>query len=168
MRSDDFPEGLPDLSQTDKAKVRIGNRLARISASLALCAVHHRIPGTLENPATSRIWNLKCMKHLFNQKPVDDTTLDFCMYGTPWRKGTKLVYWSCRADALRRVCSSRQGICDCSGRPHQIIQGIHPTKKVFWSSIAEPYPTPLCRAWAKMFQNARAVIEIGNLRGAGR
>ena len=153
MRSDDFPLGLPGLRPLDQAKVELGNRCAAASISLAECARIHGVPGSLENPAASRIYRLKSYEFFCQRAHVKNHTLDFCCFGTAWRKRTRLFSWHCDLSSISRRCLSKKGICDRTGLPHVILKGCEPDSKRFWTAIAEPYPRNLCREWSLCFKN---------------
>ena len=140
LRSDDHPLGRPDLKPHDLVKVQIGNKCAQVTVSLAYTALLHGIPGSIENPATSRLFRMPGIMRFMKHKYVKDINLDFCCYGTPWRKRTKLVFWFLDLTPLNRICSSAKGICDHTGRQHHRLEGIEPNSKQFWTLIAEPYP----------------------------
>ncbi len=82
--------GLPDLSEVDVERVRLGNRLLANSCVLALEAIRLGIPVLLENSATSRLWLTRCIKRLVAEGAVIVRT-DFCQYGVPWRKATNFL-----------------------------------------------------------------------------
>ena len=44
-----------------------------------------------------------------NHPQVKNFNLDFCAYGAPWRKRTKLVTWFWGGMPLRKICSSKGG-----------------------------------------------------------
>ena len=164
LRSDSHPHGLPDLSVQDQQKVRIGNSCARSCARIALCARRAGACGSIENPCTSRLWSMPSHKNLAKLSGFRSVNFDFCMFGTAWRKRTKVLYWLADLAPLGRLCSSRQGLCCKTGKPHQILTGKHPDRNIFWTSIAEPYPPALCALWARCFHSAMAARTICAMR----
>ena len=56
LRSDSAPLGLPDLSPGDQLKVVLGNLWMRFSVWLLRLGLRFSVPGSMENPARSRIW----------------------------------------------------------------------------------------------------------------
>ena len=165
LRSDLHPLGLPDLRPKDAEKVKQGNALARVTTSLASTAMHQGISGSIENPATSRIWQHPSFKHLALRKAARWVTTDFCGFQTPWRKRTKVMYWFSDLSPLHRQCNSKKGICQFSGKKHVVLQGLQADGR-FRTAVAEPYPSGLCSCWARCFLNARATLENSVLRTA--
>ena len=58
LRGDSISEiwGLPGLSDRDQARVDLGNRMVRWLVRIIKSCIKHRVPITVENPLTSRIW----------------------------------------------------------------------------------------------------------------
>eukprot|EP00972_Heterocapsa_arctica_P023541 3468919-Heterocapsa_arctica.AAC.1 len=56
LRSRDCPMGLPNLSEKDQERVRVGNLLLKVSCGFMRLGRRMMIPCTLENPHTSRAW----------------------------------------------------------------------------------------------------------------
>ena len=48
--------GLVDVSEKDQERIALGNRLALWTASIIRLAIRYRVPITIENPLTSRLW----------------------------------------------------------------------------------------------------------------
>ena len=49
----------------------------------------------------------------------------------------------------------RNGVCMRTGRRHQVLAGVDPVSKLFWTHVAEAYPRGLARSLAKMLHDAR-------------
>ena len=143
--------GLPDLRECDREKVRIGNILMKVSFSLFLACLKVRIPVGLENPATSRLWLAGSAQYTTKQKHVHNTIVDYCQYGMPWRKRTRIMYAHVPLEQGSKVCHGH-GICSRTHKPH--INLIGTDNKQFKTNMAEPYPRPLCRRWCDCFANA--------------
>lgn len=163
LRSDSMVLGLPDLKPHDAIKVRLGNALASATMSLADVARLQGIPGTIENPHTSRIWLLPSWQRFQQRRCVRTTVLDFCAFEAPWRKRTRLISWHIDLSLIDRRCLSSRGCCSFTGAPHMKLEGVDPVTKQFWTKIAEPYPSSLCSLWATCFCNARAARAINQL-----
>ena len=61
MRSKLHPMGLPELRPADAEKVKLGNKLLRLSVRIVNLCCLHGIPVSLENPRRSRLWWTPCM-----------------------------------------------------------------------------------------------------------
>jgi hypothetical protein len=105
-------------------------------------------------PATSRLWITPSVRHLLRRTVVSLCQTEFCMWGKPWRKSTKFLYAhvDLSAIALHRCLGSPPGICRRTGSHHICLQGKHPSG-AWWTKVAEPYPSPLCKALALAFDN---------------
>ena len=91
LRSDEHPNGLPNLAPHDAEKVRCGNTLARFSISIFQCCAYLQVPATIENPETSRLWKLESFQTARLTSRTTWTSTDFCQDGTPWRKRTAFL-----------------------------------------------------------------------------
>eukprot|EP00959_Pyramimonas_sp_CCMP1952_P362733 7596015-Pyramimonas_sp.AAC.1 len=69
--------------------------------------------------------------------------LDYCQYGTPWKKPTKILTSCEDLRSIARTCSGTTRSCSVTRQPHQVLRGDAPcgTK---WTKLACPYPTSLC------------------------
>ena len=91
-RSDECPNGLPNLAPRDAEKVRCGNILARFSISIFQCCARLlQILASIENPETSRLWKLQSFQTARVTSASTWTATDFCQDGTPWRKRTAFL-----------------------------------------------------------------------------
>ena len=146
LRSRELPWGLPGLSEKDVERIRVGNLLARFTIRYALLCLEHLVPFMIENPMTSRLWVLPRMLKLLQKPGAHVVDVDFCQFGTRWRKSTKLVFGNVPAEALEGLAKCRfhgRGCCSCTGKPHLVLSGTAPNGK-FWTLIAQAYPKQLC------------------------
>ena len=141
LRSAEFPLGLPNLNEEDRAKVSSSNRLLSAACNLANLAIQRHLPGGLENPAFSRLWLCPSVERLLRLGPCVDVFLDYCQYQTPWRKRTRVRFWNC-VDPLRaqKLCSGR-GVCSATQKPQAQLSGRNQSGQLM-ARIAEPYPKP--------------------------
>ena len=150
IRSHRFPWGLPKrfLSPHEQESIRIGNSLFGACFRIIDCCLLHNIPWILENPLSSRCWNLPRLRQLQASPDIVNIHADFCQFGTAWKKPT--LFLASRVDdvhRLSRVCRGSHGACSRTYKPHWLLTGAGPGG-VPWTQLAEPYPTPLCRALA--------------------
>eukprot|EP00405_Crypthecodinium_cohnii_P004016 CAMPEP_0194754542 /NCGR_PEP_ID=MMETSP0323_2-20130528/8496_1 /TAXON_ID=2866 ORGANISM="Crypthecodinium cohnii, Strain Seligo" /NCGR_SAMPLE_ID=MMETSP0323_2 /ASSEMBLY_ACC=CAM_ASM_000346 /LENGTH=61 /DNA_ID=CAMNT_0039673131 /DNA_START=8 /DNA_END=193 /DNA_ORIENTATION=- len=61
----------------------MGNKCVKATISLANAALHYRVAGTIENPATSRLFLLDSVSKFSQRTEVYSITFDFCAYGEP-------------------------------------------------------------------------------------
>ena len=76
------------------------------------------------------------------------------MFGKPWRKSTIFAGVHLDWDGLGnfRCLGASPGLCRRTGVPHQQLTVVSDAG-VFWTKIAEPYPTKLCKSIATAFMN---------------
>ena len=98
------------------------------------------VPATLENPWTSRIWNLSLAEQFCKLPRVRLEYTDFCQYGMPWRKRTGFL--GVNLECEWRQCKGR--VCSRTGLPHLELKG-RPEGELL-TQQAEAYPYELCRA----------------------
>ena len=117
---------------------------------MRLC-LKYDVPFILENPQTSFLWDLPELQALVNRSDCYVRVLDFCQFGTKWKKPTRFLFggipWS-DSEPLQRRCEARGGRCSRTGQKHLILEGPGPDGRP-WTRTAQPYPLELCRmlAW---------------------
>ena len=151
VRTPLFPEGLPpdQLTPAMAHKVAHGNALADWTASLILSSS----PGMrwwVENPDGSWMWRRPLFETVAERPEFSVCRLDYCRFGTHWRKRTRFLN-SLPALGAQRV------LCLCS-RPHTILRG-HDGQGRLWTKVAEPYPIPVAASLAQ------ACLEVCRLDG---
>ena len=153
LRNAQYPLGAPWNKPQDVVKVRLGNITAAFSSSVIRRCAALGIVCVMENPASSMIWDAPFFKSIFRSKIAEQICTDFCQWGVPWRKRTKFCFCHVDLSSVAARCSSKRGICDRTGRKHEVLQG-KVASGVNKTLIAEPYPVRLCTSLAKCFSNA--------------
>ena len=151
IRSRVYPWGLPadQLTPAESEKVQEGNRCFEAAFELIQHFNKHRIPWILENPASSKCWFLDPIQQLLSHPSCNLITLDFCQFGTPWKKPTSLLCYNVDPQDLQRLqrrCRGSSGICSKTQKLHWQLSGTYQGQN--WTKIAQPYPVPLCRQLA--------------------
>ena len=112
LRSREQPWGLMTLPPYGLEKIRLGNLIARFSiGSFQLCLCMGT-PCTIENPYSSRIWDLPSLVETHRMNDVEFGYTDLCVDGEKWRKRTGILAASVPLDLMIRHCSSKGGCCD--------------------------------------------------------
>ena len=94
-------------------KVSLGNSLLALSLELIYLCHHHSVAWSIENPATSFIWDMPGSKQLLKDIQVSVVTFDMCRFGSDHFKPTTIWSSFClRALGLR---------CDKAVRPHEHV-----------------------------------------------
>ena len=156
LRSNDHIWGLPDRRPGDQIAINIGSILARFTVSVLFACRHMHIPGTMENPASSRIWLCPPVKRFLASSGTDFAITDFCQWGTPWLKPTASAGVYIDLEPIRLRCRFRSDpnkCCSRSGCRHQVLAG-QTSEGVFWTLVAEAYPRRLCTKLASCFDAA--------------
>ena len=155
LRSNEHPLGLPGLARAgDLRAVQIGNTLMRVSVRVLRACARARIPCSIENPRSSRIWLCPQIESVLRLRCCSSVIVDYCMFGKPWRKSTIFagVHLDWSGLGKFRCLGAAPGLCRRTGFPHQQLSGVNDAG-VFWTKIAEPYPTKLCYLVATAFVN---------------
>ena len=120
LRSDLQPLGLQGLRPGDALKVKLGNALLRFSVRFLCVCLLMMIPCTLENPARSRLWICPPMVAFLRRRLVQSVQVEFCAFGTAWRKSTRFIGVHVDFTCLEpmRCIGSKRGYCRFSGKPH--------------------------------------------------
>lgn len=139
IRSNDHPLGLPTLPARDCRKCKVGNLLGLFALVVLEAARDIGIAASLEQPATSWMLRWPPSRALIQSGTVSAVTFDFCAFGVAWSKRTTVIYVNCDLMPLRRPCPGNH--------EHVVFRGRSPCGRP-WTSMAQPYPGALCRAWA--------------------
>ena len=154
LRSDALPLGLPSLSAKDAEAVKNGNIIMRFTARIANIATSMQIMWSLENPRTSRLWLCPPIQRLIQNQNTHMIHIEFCRFGTPWRKSTSWLHFKVDLTPLAEFrCTGPR--CVVTGKKHLVLSGKDSAGR--WRThIAEPYPRKLCNKIALCFVNSFA------------
>ena len=72
--------GRPALSQQDQAKVELGNQFMDLTAKLLVLCCQFGVHWSLENPATSYLWDMPPVRSLAARDGVGRFNLDMCRF----------------------------------------------------------------------------------------
>lgn len=137
IRSARHPRGIRGLRASMRRKVAEGNSHNDFMKDLIDLCICLQVPFWLENPDGSWWWRQRRWRKYRDAKSPHLFRCCFCRFGTKWRKATRFA-----------TSTSLAGVtmwCQCGGRPHIPLRGMHPTKKIPWTLVAQPYPRALCR-----------------------
>jgi len=145
VRCSQFPRGKPDVSFSMREKLMEGNHMADFQAEVhEACEMAEPIVFFwCENPDSSFLWKqLKFQKFASPHSP-HVFRADYCRFGAPWRKRTRV------GTNLPKLCGLRM-LCKCVEKTHLKLRGQHPTLRIPWTLVAQPYP----RGFAKVIASA--------------
>lgn len=132
VRSNRFPRGVPWAPRTMREKIRTGNSHSDFAALLIALCLSVGVDFWLENPDTSFLWRQRGFQRYRDPSSPDIFRLDYCRFGTSWRKRTRVATSITTLMGLRCLC-----VCS---KPHVPLRGMHPTLHKPWTAVAEPYP----------------------------
>ena len=134
-RSKLHPDGVSWCSDLQKAKNRLGNDQLRFVLRIVEACCERGIPFWVENPDQSWLWKQTARdmdwRPLMEKYHLGDCRLDFCTYGTRWRKRTRF--------RTNTHISGQTRFCTCSS-PHIVLRGRCKEKGMNFTKLAEPYP----------------------------
>ena len=123
-----------------------------LTAKLLVLCCQFGVHWSLENPATSYLWDMPPVRFLAARDGVGRFNLDMCRFQSKHKKPTALLS-DCDLSALALSC-------DRDARPHvhEPLVGMVMSKgkKIFKTKLAQVYPTLLCQAWAKVIASLQA------------
>ena len=155
VRTREAPYGLPDVSERMKVKIEDGNRMAIWMFSFLEHCLKRGLRVWMENPAGSFMFKLPEWLALQTRWPsLKAWLVDYCRYGTPWRKRTKFF--------TDGPLGGVRTLCKCSG-PHQLLRGRSAVHRKSWTAVAQAYPVGVCK---ELTQNLLSVPreEVANQR----
>jgi hypothetical protein len=136
---------------------------ASFSASVLKLCMILGIPGTIENPKSSRIWLYpsivalsRCRHRVHTPSPLSrpsSIVLDFCQFGTDWRKPTKILGIHIDLNPIASTCTGKRGICSRTGVKHQVLEGRAPGGQ-YWTRLATMYPFQFAKRLAMCLDTA--------------
>lgn len=129
------PAGVPWASQKQKRKNRDGNRMLFFVLVIVRVFAELGLHFWVENPWGSWMWRQKgrlSWKKLMSSGRFGDLKVDYCRFGTLWRKRTR----------FRTSLHIRDQECKCRcTQPHLQLRGKCPKTGVNYTKLAEPYPS---------------------------
>ena len=161
IRSNDHLLGLPNLTPADQIRIRLGNATARSSSRLIRFCIRANCPIYLENPAASMLWICPYIKPLLDKPGCHHVNTDYCQFGKPWRKRTKIASWNTHElDFIERHCTGKQGLCSRTQEPHIVLTGTDRSSGRLWTQVAEPYPRAFCTLTARHMVHAASRLQL--------
>ena len=140
VRSRRYPRGLPGMRHSVREKVREGNRHADLCKALFILFDEHGVYYIIENPDGSFMWAQKGWEKFRSPSSPHLFRACFCRFGTPWKKPTKF--------GANTVLAGRSMWCQCEQKSHVQLRGMHLTRRIPMTLVAQPYPSGLCRLLA--------------------
>ena len=155
-----FPDGVPDLNHRDKITVRIANAVTNNTFKVITAFCRAGVHVSVENPHNSLLWRCKAYQKWAATFNVHEVVVDYCQFGEPYRKRTRLVTWGPGMQshsflvALARRCPgvcANHGHVNLSGWRPRVDGDIAPEMRTTKGTAA--YPLTLCETWADVVAN---------------
>ena len=152
VRSIFFPEGLPNLSPTNKLRVSLANKLYAFVHRVLVVAHSRSMIIVVENPRSSLFWLTRWRKQVLKEAPLSYVAHQACAYGSSRPKWTVLARHHSAFQVISRTCPGESShhfhspwglINDASGRH-------------FATSEETAYPLPLAAEIALCFGHAQS------------
>lgn len=158
VRSTRQPRGIRGLRPSMRRKVADGNSHNDYMASLVSLCEAYGVVYWVENPDTSWWWRQKKWRRFRSTHSNGIFRCCFCRFGTGWKKPTRI--------ATNTALKGLTMWCKCRSR-HLVLRGMHPTKRIPWTLVAQPYPRGLCALLAAAVCSEVGWCKPGRLNIAG-
>ena len=150
LRTAERLKGVPGLTGTDLLNTIIGTGLMKLTAELCQLCQQHKVPWTIENPASSLIWKTPEFKALGGRRIL----LHACCYGSQYKKPTVYLAWGW--GLMSQLASL------CPGQPqhpeHPPLTGKVwcPARKkmMYRTKLEQVYGNDLCEKYATLAKQA--------------
>ena len=153
LRSVASPEGLPNLTSAERARVSAANILYELVAKVVTLAVDRKLLVVVENPRSSLFWQTRFWKSIAHL--VQYTAHQACAYGGDRPKWTVLAWNHEAFSSLNKTCPGISNLHE-----HKPWGLVHSSEGTHFSTSDETaYPKPLAMSIASTF--ARVLIAHG-------
>jgi hypothetical protein len=146
-RSKEHPKGIPGLAGKSLATLKISNSVTSATINLVKKALDLGCAVSLEQPRGSLMWRFPQLDRLLCDTDHEVNDLDFCRYGKPYKKSTRIVAWNIDIGIISRKCAHPRGhrhVCLSGWRDRK-----NPSIQLLPTVGAAAYPEQLCSIWAK-------------------
>ena len=132
-------------------------------AELARLCHRHQTQWSIENPASSRLWQFPAIEELRNAVARCKKYFTHCRYGAEYKKPAMLLTKCELLDDLQRSCTHKRHQTVLQGRKQQQQDG-----ETQWVNATElAYPLDLCKAWAQAVKPTLLNVSEKSGSGAG-
>jgi len=143
LRTNDHPNGLPNLRFLDRLKISKANKLYHLTAKLVRWAVQEGCLFCVENPQFSLFWQTTFMQDVLTL--MQFTTFQACRYGSTRPKRTMLAFNAEEFATLNEMCDG-----ETASHKHD-KWGLAMNGTTFATSLETAYPMKLARNIALKF-----------------
>lgn len=104
LRTVRFPRGLANVKEKDRRVLQYANKLTDSLLALAVFAAERGCSISVENPYCSVLWSYDGMLRLMDMN-AHVNAVDYCMFGTPYKKPTKFLSVNLALPSINVRCS---------------------------------------------------------------
>ena len=137
-RTKQWPAGRPDLTPEQQAKIKCGQLQLEFVLRLVRACLKCGVYFWIENPSESWFWKQQgplSWQPIMDGGGVGDLIVDQCRFKTPWRKRTRF--------RTNLTVQNQKVSCECT-KPHVVLRGRCPKRRMNFTKLAEAYPRALC------------------------
>ena len=151
LRSKKWIHGVPGLPAAERSRVQDGTRCAMITSMIARVVWDHGGHWTIENPASSLLWDEKVIRQLWDHCGAFPIYLDQCAFGSSFMKPTIFLASDPSMIDLSRTCPG-----ESSNHHHDRLRGkckdpARPAGPRIWKTkLAQIYPDKLCDRYSSV------------------
>ena len=132
-------------------KERVGVELALFSAEVIQTCERYSVKWSLENPRSSRLFEMVGLAKLLAQRHVSRVEVDYCMYGEKFQKPTSIFTNISELHQLSKRCCHRKHEETLRGSERVFVDGVsHSVPKTV---RAGAYPPKLVKRWAQILED---------------
>ena len=156
LRSNEKPDGLDNLNESEAARVEAANKSYNAAVDLILILLDLGVSVSIENPKNSLYWCTSMMQRLYNKVPHGHfTCFHSCMHGGERDKATKLWSFNPRQPAVNFFAAL--GLeCD----KQHVHQSWRP--RFFGWKVGLPYERGSCISNAPLYSNGQYFLGRGH------
>ena len=156
LRSNEKPDGLDNLNESEAARVEAANKSYNAAVDLILILLDLGVSVSIENPKNSLYWCTSMMQRLYNKVPHGHfTCFHSCMHGGERDKATKLWSFNPREPAVNLFAAL--GLeCD----KQHVHQSWRP--RFFGWKVGLPYERGSCISNAPLYSNGQYFLGRGH------
>lgn len=134
--------------QRAEEKERVGVELALFTAEVIMTCNRYSVTWSLENPRSSRLFQMPFLGTLLSSKDSHVVDIDLCRYGQDFKKPTR-VFSSCSLiTLLGRTCNHTKHMTQLRGSEVRVVDG--KKQSVPKTQAAGAYPQQLADQWAQI------------------
>ena len=150
LRSDQFPNGIPNLNPSELSRVSLANKLYHLTAKLVKWADEHGVIFVVENPQFSLFWATSFWTEVAHLAMY--SIFHSCQYGGKRKKKTMLAFNVCDFSVISAICPGQTA-------KHKHEQWGVRKNNQFATAEETAYPMGLARMIAVTF--ARVLLRHG-------